>query len=63
MVTRAELLEADDAFIEDAVKHADPMALRGLIYQMTGDEEIARTEVSKSRIFFAEAMTRSSVRM
>jgi 4-hydroxyacetophenone monooxygenase len=33
-----ELAEASDAEIEDAVKYADPMVLRGLLYQLTGDD-------------------------
>jgi 4-hydroxyacetophenone monooxygenase len=40
---REELLAASDATIEDAVSFADPMVLRGLIYQFTGDPEIAET--------------------
>jgi 4-hydroxyacetophenone monooxygenase len=43
---RRELLEASDAFIDDAVQFADPMVLRGLIYQLTGDPEIADTELT-----------------
>ena len=42
---RSELLQAGDATIEDAVQHANPMALRGLLYQLTGDEGIAATRV------------------
>ena len=42
---RAELRDADDAMIEDAIAHADPMVLRGLIYQLTGDPEVAATGV------------------
>ena len=37
----SELLEASDATIDDAVQHADPMVLRGLLHQLTGDEEVA----------------------
>lgn len=48
MVMRAELLEASDEEIEDAVLHADPMVLRGLLYQLTGDESIAATELVSS---------------
>jgi len=48
MAMRAELLEASDLEIEDAVLHADPMVLRGLLYQLTGDESIAATEVVSS---------------
>ena len=43
----AELLEATDEEIEDAVGFADPLVLRGLIYQLTGDESIAATRVSR----------------
>ncbi len=31
---RPELLKATDEEIEDAVKYADPMVLRGLVYQL-----------------------------
>lgn len=42
MVTvHKELLEASDAVIEDAVRYADPLVLRGLVYQLTGDESLA----------------------
>jgi 4-hydroxyacetophenone monooxygenase len=60
VTTRPELIEATDEEIEDAVKYADPMALRGLIFQLTGDESIAATDVTKSRIFFAEAFSLSN---
>src|SRR3954470_5874370 len=39
--SRPELLAADDATIDDAIAHADPMVLRGLLYQLTGDPEVA----------------------
>ena len=39
--SRPELRAADDATIEDAISHADPMVLRGLLYQLTGDKEVA----------------------
>jgi cation diffusion facilitator CzcD-associated flavoprotein CzcO len=42
---RRELLEATDEQIDDAVNYADPMALRGLLYQLTGDESVAATKV------------------
>ncbi len=45
MTKRTELLSASDATIEDAVKYADPMAFRGLLYQLTGDESLAAMEV------------------
>ncbi|NNL87036.1 MAG: NAD(P)/FAD-dependent oxidoreductase [Myxococcales bacterium] len=40
---RRELLAASDETIEEALGFADPMVLRGLIYQLTGDPEIAAT--------------------
>ena len=43
--SRPELRAADDAVIEDAIAHADPMVLRGLVYQLTGDPEVAATGV------------------
>ena len=43
--SRPELRAADDAVIEDAIAHADPMVLRGLLYQLTGDPEVAATGV------------------
>jgi 4-hydroxyacetophenone monooxygenase len=42
---RTELVEATDEQIDDAVSYADPMALRGLLYQLTGDESVAATKV------------------
>jgi len=41
MSKRPELLTASDAEIEGAVRFADPMVLRGLLYQLTGDESLA----------------------
>ena len=46
---RDELLGASDATIEDAMAHGDPMVLRGLIHQLTGDPEIAATKPVKRR--------------
>src|SRR5262245_4384290 len=46
MTRRTELLAASDETIEDAVKHADPMVLRGLLYQLTGDESVTATRVT-----------------
>ncbi|WP_293676041.1 NAD(P)/FAD-dependent oxidoreductase [uncultured Phenylobacterium sp.] len=43
--SRPELRAADDATIEDAIAYADPMVLRGLLYQLTGDPEVAATRV------------------
>lgn len=42
---RTELLSATDEQIDDAVGYADPMALRGWLYQLTGDEAAAATKV------------------
>ena len=41
----AEVLGASDAEIDAAVQYADPMALRGLLYQLTGDEEVRAVKV------------------
>jgi 4-hydroxyacetophenone monooxygenase len=38
---QAELLEATNDSIEDAVGYADPMVLRGLLHQLTGDPSLA----------------------
>lgn len=40
------LSEATDEQLRDAAACADPMALRGLLYQLTGDEEVAATRVT-----------------
>src|ERR1700755_2248153 len=45
MTKRTELLLAKDETIEDAGKFADPMALRGLLYQLTGDESLVAMKV------------------
>jgi 4-hydroxyacetophenone monooxygenase len=54
MQSRQELIDATDEIIDDAVKYADPMALRGLIYQLTGDESIANIEVTTTVVGFTE---------
>ena len=56
MTERLELLEATDQTIEDAVKLVDIMALRGLLYQLTGDESIGATEVTMNVQGFIEVM-------
>ena len=43
--SRPELRAASDSVIEDAIAHAEPMVLRGLLYQLTGDPEVAATGV------------------
>ncbi len=53
---RPELLKASDAVIEDAVGYADPMVLRGLLYQLTGDPEIRATAVQQIAIGHMERM-------
>jgi 4-hydroxyacetophenone monooxygenase len=47
--SRSELSEATDEEIADAVQYADPVVLRGLLYQLTGDEEIPRTTVGRAQ--------------
>lgn len=42
----SELRAASDEQIERAVAHAEPMVLRGLLHQLTGDEEAAATRVA-----------------
>jgi 4-hydroxyacetophenone monooxygenase len=54
MADRSELLRATDETIDDAVKYADPMVLRGLLYQLTGDESIAATQASTADIRHSE---------
>jgi 4-hydroxyacetophenone monooxygenase len=60
MTERPELLEATDEIIDDAVKYADPMVLRGLIYQLTGDESLEATEVASIQFGFLEAQILAS---
>ena len=55
MIDRSELLNATDEMIDDAVKYADPMVLRGLVYQLTGDETIAATQATVAEIKHSEA--------
>jgi len=43
----SELLAATDAEIEDAVNYAEPMALRGVIHQLTGDSELQQFETQR----------------
>lgn len=54
MSARPELLDATDDTIDDAVCYADPMVLRGLLYQLTGDETIAATTVAPVVFGFLE---------
>ena len=57
---RQELLAASDAQIDEAVRYSDPMSLRGLIYQLTGDEEVAAAQTTKNRVFLADAWNLAS---
>ncbi len=41
----AELLTATDAETDDAMAFADPLLLRGLPHQMTGDESLVDVEL------------------
>jgi 4-hydroxyacetophenone monooxygenase len=43
MTAREELLSASDAVIDDAIRYTDPMVLRGLLYQLTGDDAVRAT--------------------
>jgi len=58
--SRPELRSADDATIEDAVGHADPMVLRGLLYQLTGDDELGRMAVKSVQAGFGQAVVPES---
>lgn len=60
MTERPGLLEATDEMIDDAVKYADPMVLRGLIYQLTGDESLEATEVVSIQRGFLQAQLLAS---
>lgn len=43
---RPELLEATDEEVDEAVGYADPMVLRGLLFQLTGDEDLAGMQLT-----------------
>jgi hypothetical protein len=60
MTQRPELLDATDEIIYDAVKYADPMVLRGLLYQLTGDQSLQATEVTSIQFGFLEAQVLAS---
>jgi 4-hydroxyacetophenone monooxygenase len=49
-----ELRDATDEQIEAAVALADPMVLRGLVYQLTVDAEVAATRVDPVQFLFLE---------
>jgi 4-hydroxyacetophenone monooxygenase len=51
-----ELLEASDELIEDAVLHGDPMVLRGLLYQLTGDAELKTMAMQPVTVGFSDRL-------
>ena len=57
---RPELLTATDEMIEDAVGYADPMVLRGLLYQLTGDPDMKSMELKKVQVGRAESVVPAS---
>jgi 4-hydroxyacetophenone monooxygenase len=59
MNEKSELLTASDEMIDDVVKYADPMVLRGLVYQLTGDQSIAATKATMADIKHSEASNAS----
>ncbi|MCW0212065.1 MAG: NAD(P)/FAD-dependent oxidoreductase [Pseudonocardia sp.] len=56
MRSASELSTATDDTIRDALTYADPMALRGLLYQLTGDESLAELPVEAKPAGNADAM-------
>lgn len=51
-----ELLSATDQLIDDAVQFADPMVLRGLVYQLTADPELLSVEVQTDNLGISEGV-------
>jgi 4-hydroxyacetophenone monooxygenase len=51
---RPELLDASDADIDEAVAYTEPMVLRGLIWLLTNDPEIAATPVKPVTLGYME---------
>lgn len=45
ILAQDELLRATDSEIIDAINYADPMILRGLLYQLTGDDSVINVDV------------------
>ncbi|HEY9416890.1 MAG TPA: hypothetical protein VIQ30_19205, partial [Pseudonocardia sp.] len=56
-IARPELLEATDEMIDDAVRYAHPMVLRGLLHQLTGDDSVAAIDVDTVVFGFMETFT------
>jgi 4-hydroxyacetophenone monooxygenase len=50
VTNRDEILEASDQTIHDAIALADPMVLRGLLYQLTGDESLANMQIATETV-------------
>ena len=57
---RPELREASDAVIEDAVGYGEPMVLRGLLYQLTGDDELKSMTLKRERVGRIETVAPAS---
>jgi 4-hydroxyacetophenone monooxygenase len=57
---RQELLESSDATIADAVERSDPMLLRGLLYQLTGDDELKSMAFKRVRVGIREVLAPAS---
>ena len=62
MTKRMDLLSASDETIDGAVSYADPLVLRGLLYQLTGDEELVGVELGTltSGYFLLNAVAREA---
>jgi len=52
---RYELIGASDEEIDEAIGFADPMVLRGLLYQLTGDQAILETKLAPARVGIFES--------
>ena len=59
MTLRSELTSASDTELDQVVKYASPIVLRGLLYQLTGEEAIAETPVESEStgVFTAMGVT------
>jgi 4-hydroxyacetophenone monooxygenase len=57
---RSELRTASDEVIEDAVGYAEPMVLRGLLYQLTGDTEVKAIGLKQVRVGRVETVVPAS---
>jgi 4-hydroxyacetophenone monooxygenase len=56
----SELRTASDAQIEDAVRFADPMVLRGLLYQLTEDAELEAVQTKRVLAGYMERLVPST---